>query len=311
MKKLPVDFLSFTEIGGVGEMIYTAVRFPAYVAEYDEQRDHVMIPLFSGVVPPKAGNDYYLTGQDLLVSLCNLYHQINTPGSTVVISEAVREWCTNNILPYNNEAVCELVESDPKAHITMGHIIKSDASFYIDEFVKDLCSLGTAFELHFALNKALVCNDIRFARDLYYEGRVCDSFAFLEKYSQYESDEEYLKHIKADKTALMTQLIELFPDFRMRLKMNRRSKKIEYGADVSSVFDICWYTFARMVADIAPPADMSIDDEYSQGSILSCMACGRYFLRKGSRQKYCKSWECQAARNRKNRKASYARHKND
>ena len=29
MKQLPVDFLGFTEIGGVGEMIYTAVRFPA------------------------------------------------------------------------------------------------------------------------------------------------------------------------------------------------------------------------------------------------------------------------------------------
>lgn len=36
MKELPVDFFSFTEIGGVGEMIYTAVRFPEYVVETDE-----------------------------------------------------------------------------------------------------------------------------------------------------------------------------------------------------------------------------------------------------------------------------------
>ena len=292
MKQLPVDFLGFTEIGGVGEMIYTAVRFPAYVAEPDEQGNNLMIPLFTGMHAPEAGNDYSLTGQDLLVSLCNLYHKINTPGSTVMITEAVREWCTDNILPYNNEVVCELVESDPMAHITLGHIIKREATFDIDLFVKDLCDLGRAFEL-------------------YYEGRICDSFAFLEKYRQYESDEEYLKQLKADRETRMTQLIDLFPDFRMRLKMNRRSKKIEYGADVYSVFDICWYAFGRLVADVAPPADYGIDDEFSQASILSCLACGSYFLRRSSRQRYCQNWDCQAERNRRNRRASYARHKHD
>ena len=311
MKQLPVDFLGFTEIGGVGEMIYTAVRFPAYVAEPDEQGNNLMIPLFTGMHAPEAGNDYSLTGQDLLVSLCNLYHKINTPGSTVMITEAVREWCTDNILPYNNEVVCELVESDPMAHITLGHIIKREATFDIDQFVKDLCDLGMAFELYYALRMAFMANDVSFARELYYEGRICDSFAFLEKYRQYESDEEYLIQLKADRVTRMTQLIDLFPDFRMRLKMNRRSKKIEYGADVHSVFDICWYAFGRLVADVAPPADYGIDDEFSQASILSCLACGSYFLRRSSRQRYCQSWDCQAERNRRNRRASYARHKND
>lgn len=311
MKQLPVDFLGFTEIGGVGEMIYTAVRFPAYVAEPDEQGNNLMIPLFTGMHAPEAGNDYSLTGQDLLVSLCNLYHKINTPGSTVMITEAVREWCTDNILPYNNEQVCELLESDPLAHITLGHIIKMEATFDIDQFVKDLCDLGMAFELYYALRKAFMDNDASFARELYYEGRICDSFAFLEKYRQYESDEEYLKQLKADRVERMTQLIDLFPGFRMRLKMNHRSKKIEYGADVYSVFDICWYTFGRLVADVAPPADYGIDDEFSQASILSCLACGSYFLRRSSRQRYCQSWDCQAERNRRNRRASYARHKND
>lgn len=311
MKQLPVDFLGFTEIGGVGEMIYTAVRFPAYVAEPDEQGNNLMIPLFTGMHAPEAGNDYSLTGQDLLVSLCNLYHKINTPGSTVMVTEAVREWCTDNILPYNNEVICELLESDPLAHITLGHIIKMEATFDIDQFIKDLCDLGMAFELYYALRKAYTENEVSAARELYYEGRICDSFAFLEKYRQYESDEEYLKQLKADRVERMTQLIDLFPDFRMRLKMNRRSKKIEYGADGYSVFDICWYAFGRLVADVAPPADYGIDDEFSQASILSCLACGSYFLRRSSRQRYCQSWECQAERNRRNRRASYARHKND
>lgn len=57
--------------------------------------------------------------------------------------------------------------------------------------------------------------------------------------------------------------------------------------------------------------ELAIDDKFSRASILSCLACGSYFLRRSSRQRYCQSWECQAERNRRNRRASYARHKND
>ena len=56
----------------------------------------------------------------------------------------------------------------------------------------------------------------------------------------------------------MQDLIDVFPDFRMRLKLNPRTKKIEYGADVTSVFDICWYTFGCLATDIAPPMDTGL-----------------------------------------------------
>ena len=52
-----------------------------------------------------------------------------------------------------------------------------------------------------------------------------------------------------------------------------------FGADVQSVFDIAWYTFSRIVADVAPPVDEDLDYFESQGSILSCLACGKYFVR--------------------------------
>ena len=104
-------------------------------------------------------------------------------------------------------------------------------------------------------------------------------------------------------------MIEMFPDFRMRLKLDKKTGKVMYGADIQSVFDICWYTFSRMVADVAPPVDPDLRYEESQGSILSCLACGEYFVRHSSRQLYCSSWDCQAERNRKNRRASYARKK--
>jgi hypothetical protein len=104
-------------------------------------------------------------------------------------------------------------------------------------------------------------------------------------------------------------LYVVFPDFRMRLKLDKKTGKVMYGADIQSVFDICWYTFSRMVADVAPPADEDLNYFESQGSILSCLACGKYFVRHSSRQLYCNNWDCQAERNRRNRRASYARKK--
>lgn len=101
----------------------------------------------------------------------------------------------------------------------------------------------------------------------------------------------------------------MIPDFRMRLKFDNKTEKVMFGADIQSVFDICWYTFSRMVADVAPPLDEDLNYFESQGSVLSCLACGKYFVRHSSRQLYCNNWECQAERNRKNRRMSYARKK--
>lgn len=74
MKRLPTESLSFTEIGGVGGMIYKAVRFPEFVPEYDhERKKDIIVPVCTFFNCPEAGTHYSLTGQDFLVSLCNLY----------------------------------------------------------------------------------------------------------------------------------------------------------------------------------------------------------------------------------------------
>ena len=111
--------------------------------------------------------------------------------------------------------------------------------FVSNPIVYCLLSFCIAFELYYALNQAYSYKNPQYARSLYYEGRICDSYAFLEKYRNYESDEEYLQKLNTDREERMMQLVDLFPDFRMHLKMNPRTKKIEYGADVTSIFDIC------------------------------------------------------------------------
>ena len=105
------------------------------------------------------------------------------------------------------------------------------------------------------------------------------------------------------------EIIYMFPDFRLCLKLNGKTGKVEMGADIRNVFDIAWYTFARMVADIAPPQDTDPNYMYPQGSILTCMACGVYFVRHSSRQRYCDNPNCQAERNNRKARAYYKRKK--
>ena len=52
-------------------------------------------------------------------------------------------------------------------------------------------------------------------------------------------------------------MIDMFPDFRMRLKQYKKTGKVMFGADILSVFDICGYTYSRIVGDVA----LSIDQE--------------------------------------------------
>lgn len=51
----------------------------------------------------------------------------------------------------------------------------------------------------------------------------------------------------------------MFPYLRMRLKLDKKTGKVMHGADIQSVFDICWHTIFRMVAVVAPPADKNLN----------------------------------------------------
>lgn len=83
------------------------------------------------------------------------------------------------------------------------------------------------------------------------------------------------------------------------------------AADVQSVFDIAWYTFACLVADVTPPIDKDMDYFQSQGFILTCMAYGEYFVRHSSRQRYCNNPNCQTERNNRKARAYYERKRNN
>lgn len=309
MKHLEVNHIGFGEIGGAGEVVYRVIRFSSYIVDTDHTDKEVVMPFIAPLSEPVEGADYSLNGQELLYSLCNLYHEMNDPHYPVPISERIRFWCQKNVQPYNLKELSESYKVDNS--FWSWDLMQKDASFYVDEFVHDLCSLGMVMDYYNALYEARYKRNPYFSRNLYYEGKMQDSFPFFEKYARFEDDEEYLAHIDEDYDYLEATLLGVFPEFKMSLQKDERTGQIGIYADIDSVFDIAWYAFERLVANDAPPLDTDEDADmlYSSASYICCLACGRYIKRKGPKQKYCDDPACQAARKRMNFKNHYDRKK--
>lgn len=332
------DVLSFGEIGGVGEMTYRTVRFPRYELVYENGKSLLCPRYDSGtkLIDPVA--DTLLTGQGLLVSLCNLYRAINNPdceGNYIVM---IADWCSEHTHPYEIDSLYDLVKSVGNDYDTFSPIIMKDGIFAVEDFMHDLEALYHTTCFHHAILQLINEND-SYARALYYEGRFSDGYSFFEKYKRpaitiqgrehYSDDllEEMQLDLKAaepesdvpdsdvpssehpflqnplhDLEYLHATLISLFPEFRMKLRKDPKTKRIMFAADVYSVFDLAWYALSRSVAHDTPDYDLNPDSMFSDGTPLACMHCGNFFFRKGPRQKYCSNGECQAARQRKNQR---------
>lgn len=341
MARLRVDMLGFGEIGGVGEMVYRTVRFPAYETWV---KNGVMLigPVMNVKKQPTKQNAYALTGQALLASLCNLYKQINegTNGKTSYV-DLIIQWCLNNSHPYQIDTLCDVLSDEHYDYVGFESFINQSAIFSVDQVLTDLQNLYHTQCFAHAL-KRLVAGDDSFARTLYHEGLLSDGFPFFEKYKclspaslrvgtdvQYTdmldemladteavsttgqkdtiklapaSQRPFLQNPLDDMDYLQTMQLSMFPEFRMKLKENPRTHRVVFAADVQSVFDIGWYTLSRSVADDAPPEDEDINSMFREGSLLSCLCCGDFFVRRSSRQIYCGKPECLQARKRKNRR---------
>ena len=76
-------------------------------------------------------------------------------------------------------------------------------------------------------------------------------------------DNEYIKNHPAEKPPtgefattsyddydeLRNALIDIIPEFTMKLKVDPRTNRLEFSTDINSVFDIAWLTLARMLSE--------------------------------------------------------------
>ena len=119
----------------------------------------------------------------------------------------------------------------------------------------------------------------------------------------YSDDHQEFRHNPLqDLDYLHTALLSLFPEFKMKLRKDAKTKRILFAADVYSVFDLGWYALSRSVANDAPDYDLDPNSMYSDGTPMACLHCGNFFIRRGPRQRYCTNPSCQAARQRINQR---------
>ena len=74
------------------------------------------------------------------------------------------------------------------------------------------------------------------------------------------------------------------------------------SADVDSVFDIAWYALAHLITEEPLPEEMGKKSDRPEGVMTCCKHCGRFFIRRSSRNEYCDREECQKARNARNQR---------
>ena len=121
-------------------------------------------------------------------------------------------------------------------------------------------------------------------------------------YSKTPPQGEFEKEPYDDYEYLQNLLIECIPDFRLRLKLHPKTRRMEFCADVNSVFDIAWYTLARMLSEQPEPEQVGKVHDRPEGIMVCCKNCGHFIIRTAKHQQYCNNKECQKVRNAQNQR---------
>lgn len=360
------DRLGIGEIGGVGQLIYHAIRFSEY--EWLDTTD-ARCPV-RPVINQKSPLDMHpkgnMTGRDLLVSLCELARRIDDFQEPTPYYDLILSWCKEHMHPYQIDTLYREINdfdgviptydtvgdstTDTGDEIDTADTVNStddgimafhakmlaaDAAFTIDQFMKDLEPLYNAARYYIALD-ALCLPDNEVAYNMYQEGRHFEALPFfegykhstvnldidirsaggdvvreMEPYNDYLAEHPELQQENGDFASepyddyekLLDQLIDYIPDFRLRLRVDPKTNRIVFSADVKSVFDIAWYTLARMLSEEPPLEEKGRPDTRPEGIMICCHHCGRFFTRKSRQQQYCDLPMCQRARNAKNQQA--------
>ena len=167
-----------------------------------------------------------------------------------------------------------------------------------------------AMRMYFAVEQMCLGND-ELALTLHEDGRHFDGLPFFEQYRHDPEDNpevdyssaggDLLKMMQLDAEVtkdrqhhdgfvrvpfdyyeeLQQKMVDMMPDFRVRLKVNPKTRKMVFAADVHSVFDICWYTLARKMSEDVAPEDKGTSADKKEkpaGVVMSCPFCGEAFV---------------------------------
>lgn len=334
---LKTGFITFGDIGGIGQLIYHNFRFADYTLEFDDRGRIIATPVISRDNPPDMSQMEGLDGNKILISLCDLARQVDSYETKEAYQDLIIEWCRTYMHPYRIDELFDgLTEIGTDASDFLLEVTARDAVFCIDDFMHELGQLYNAARFYFALDGVTVAKEAA-AYDLYEKGKFFESSALFEKYkvAHPELPEDFdlsaaggdlLKEMQMTNAYLATHpvkqppegefaaepyddyeklrdaLLGFFPDFKLRLKAHPKTKRIMLSADVNSVFEIAWYALAHLLTEEPLPEEKGKEMPRPEGMMTFCKNCGRFYVRRNSRNEYCDRDECQRARNAKNQR---------
>lgn len=322
------DVIGFSDVGGIGQLIYHTFRFKDYEFQEDPRGTMYLKPIICKGMEPDIDKANGYSGKELFCELYNLGRKTNDFSEKKSHLDLIIEFCKSIAHPYFIDALYSLLTEEQIDVIDDKEMLERDAMFSPSIFMRDLENFYKAAQFYFALKLVCVGDD---PIDIAEDGKHFNGLPFFEKYKMEDNShgnelqkekitpDQLLAEVIADGKKkkeqgyevttcfvrepfdyyedLRDRLIELIPDFRMRLKVNPKNNQVIFAADVDSVFDICWYTLAHMIVDFGPPEEGGRIRQLTEGTLITCLHCGEAFIRDNNRQLYCKKVECQRAHN--------------
>jgi len=286
------------EIGGIGDIKKHTLRFHSYRIGTEGGKLTIYAEYEPGKLPRVF--DGYPSGQELLIDLCNLHMELRDKPLEKCARILIR-WCVENLHPYyhygDDVETIEYRQEDPDKYWDDMVNILECYYVYVGDMIRDLERLYTNAMTIFALRK-LMDGDVAEAQKLYENVRVPEKDNLMGKW--YFATPERRPFI-------IREAIEKLPRFAMSLEYDLFDGQIKLQPTVRSVIDAAYYALGRFAAVNAG----TLDDYGGKTNIAFCQACGKAFIKRGNRQKYCGTALCQSIRN--NRKSSdyYYRNKED
>ena len=163
----------------------------------------------------------------------------------------------------------------------------------VEDMVRDLEQLYTDTMTAFAI-RSLIEGKESDAQRIYDDVRVPERENLIREWYRTDS---------ARRPLVLQRFIDKIPKLNMGLEYDLSTGQIQLQPSVKSVVDAAYFGLARFMAVNAN----TLDDYGGKTNIAFCQACGKAFIKRGNRQKYCGTLECQSVRNKLKSKEYYYR----
>ena len=164
---------------------------------------------------------------------------------------------------------------------------------FVEDMVQDLEQLYTDTMTAFAIRSLM-------------EGKAADAQRIYDGVCVPEQQNLLREWYRTDSVHLplvLQRFVEKIAKLNMGLEYDLATGQIQLQPSVKSVVDAASFGLARFMAVNAN----ALDDYGGKTNIAFCQACGKAFIKRGNRQKYCGTLECQSVRNKLKSKEYYYR----